>query len=110
MTAHAVTSLGGGGLVDGFVRMIGTGYDDLGRRASVTSFGDTSASTVRNQIVWQYDGFGNVTARAVVPPRATHGRWLAMFRILADQAAGRGSNSSATRQPMALGEQRRTRP
>jgi len=46
--------------VDGAVRRLGYAYDDLGRQEVVTSYSDTSGTTVVNQVQYAYDGWGNL--------------------------------------------------
>ena len=61
LTDDRVTSLGRSDQnVDGTVRRISTAYDDVGRVHSVTSYGDTAGTIVRNQIIYAYDGWGNM--------------------------------------------------
>ena len=46
--------------MDESVQAIGTTFDDVGRVASVTSYSDQSMTTVVNQVVDAYDGWGNL--------------------------------------------------
>ena len=61
LSKDLVTSLGYAGQnVDGSVRLIVTTYDDLGRVQTVTSYADTGMTTIVNQVVDAYDGWGNL--------------------------------------------------
>jgi RHS repeat-associated protein len=60
LSADTASDLGSSGDVDGGVRRIGTAYDDLGRVETVTSYSDTSGTTVVNQVKYVYTGWGQV--------------------------------------------------
>lgn len=59
LTSDAVTTLGTG--VDGAVRRIAMGYDDLGRPSLFTSFDAASAGTTVNEVRRAFDGLGRLT-------------------------------------------------
>jgi len=58
LSGDIVTSLGSSGIVDGSIRHIGRTYDDIGRLSTVTSYSDTSGTTVANQIEYAYNAWG----------------------------------------------------
>ena len=59
-TADAVTTLGSG--VDGAVRRVETAYDGQGNPSLVTTYTAASGGSVVNQVKWDYNGLGQLTA------------------------------------------------
>ncbi len=57
LLSDVATTLGSG--VNGDVRRIEYAYDDLSRRLTVSSYSATSGGTLRNQVRFTYDGWGN---------------------------------------------------
>ncbi len=57
LLSDVATTLGSG--VNGAVRRIEYGYDDLSRALTVSSYSATSGGTLRNQVRYSYDGWGN---------------------------------------------------
>jgi RHS repeat-associated protein len=57
LLSDVATTLGSG--IDGAIRRIESGYDDLSRRSTVSSYSATSAGTLLNQVSYTYDGWGN---------------------------------------------------
>ncbi len=60
VSADTGTSLGTSGIVDDNILRIGTTYDDIGRVEKITSYSDTSGTTVVNQVQYVYDSWGNL--------------------------------------------------
>jgi RHS repeat-associated protein len=60
LLSDSVTSLGSSGIVDGNIRRIEYGYDDLSRVNLITSYNSASGGSIVNQVATTYDGWGNV--------------------------------------------------
>ena len=69
MTSDNVVTLGGG--VDGSIRRMDYSYDGAGRIYQMTSYSNTNASTIANQIQREYNGFGQLTIGS--PAESLHG-------------------------------------
>jgi YD repeat-containing protein len=61
-TSYAVTALPADGSVDGSVRRIERVYDDQGRLARVTSYDSPTGGTAVNEVRYDYDAWGDLTA------------------------------------------------
>lgn len=86
LTADTVTTLGTD--VDGSIRRIGRSYDDLGRKASVTSYSNTSGTTAVNEVAYTFDGLGNVTKSEQEHDGAVDGNTISVEYVYDDTVSG----------------------
>jgi RHS repeat-associated protein len=88
-TSDTVTTLGSG--VDGSVRRHDTSYDTGGRPYQMTSYSNTSGTTIVNQVQFGYNGFGQETIE--YQDHTSGGVSAGSFNIQYSYANGSGNNN-----------------
>jgi RHS repeat-associated protein/uncharacterized delta-60 repeat protein len=93
LVADTITTLGP--TVDGGVRRIGNTYDSAGRLEKATSYSNTAGTTVVNEVVRKYNGFGQLTHEYQDPSGAVNTSTSPVVVYAYSEASG-GNHSRLT--------------